>query len=83
MGHSGLLQRAARRQHIGEVHQRTVTEAQRQIQIPQGDVAVHAKDVLAKGGQRQSGIGGEGCLAGAALAGDDGDDLSHVTLLSG
>ena len=82
MGHHGLLQRAALRQHVGEIHQSPIAEPQRQIQVPQRDVAVHAQHVLVQRCQRQTGIGGEGCLTGASLAGDNGDDLSHVTLPS-
>ena len=51
MGHRRLMQGAAALQHVGEVHQRPVAEPQRQIQVPQGDIAVQAQHPLPHVGQ--------------------------------
>ena len=59
VGRRGFLQGAAALQHIGEIHGGAVRQAQRQIQIPQRNVAVQRQCGIAHGGQRQRYAGGE------------------------
>lgn len=82
MGHHGGLQGAALQRHIGKIHQRLVRQAQRQIEIPQPDVAVHAQHAPAALGQRRADAGSQRGLAGAALAGHHRDALSLHAALS-
>ena len=59
--------------HIGKIHQGPVGKTQRQIQIPQSDVAVQTQHPPAALGQGGTYAGDEGGLSRAALTGDDGD----------
>ena len=77
MLHDGGVQVAAVLGHVGKIHEGPVAEAQRQVQIPQADVAVQTQHLLAAEGQRGAGAGHEGGLARAALAGHHGDTLSR------
>ena len=74
----GVGQGAAAGDDVGKIHQGLVRQPQGQVQVPQGDVAVQAQGIFPKGGQRQTHVGGEGGLSGAALAGDHCNDFSHI-----
>ena len=57
--HRGLLERRARENDVGEVHQRAVTHAERQVQIPQTHIAVEAQRPVSHLGERRADECGE------------------------
>ena len=77
MRHRRPLQGAAALQHVGEIHQRPVAQAQGKVQIAQADVHVDAQDPVPQGGQTGGDSAGEGGLSRTALAGGDHDRSGH------
>ena len=59
MPHRSLLERRARENDVGEVHQRAVAHAERQVQIPQTHIAVEAQRPVSHLGERRADERGE------------------------
>ena len=77
----GVGERAAAAEHVRKVHQRAVAQPEGEVEVAQRDVAVHAQNMAAHRGQRQTDAGGEGGFSGAALAGDHRNQFTHTRSL--
>ncbi len=77
MLHRRPFQRAAPLEHVGEIHQRPVGQAQRQIQVPQPHVHVDAQRAVTQRGQTGGDRSGQGGLSRSPFSGGDGDHGCH------
>ena len=77
VGHRRPLQGAAALQHVGEVHEGPIGEAQGDVQVAQADVHVDAQHPAAQGGQTGRDAPGQGGLSRATLTGRDHNGGTH------